>query len=71
LVGKLEERILLGRSRRRWENSDKIDFGGIVWVCVKWINLAEDSTSMKLRVFGNSSVAEWREVSEKGLCSME
>jgi hypothetical protein len=31
LVGKLEEKIPLGRSRRRWEDNIKMDLKGTGW----------------------------------------
>jgi hypothetical protein len=39
LVGKLEEKRLLGRPRRRWVDNIRIDLG---WGDVDWIGLAKD-----------------------------
>jgi hypothetical protein len=56
LVGKPEEKRLLGRPTRRWEN--KCGSYGIDWECVDWIHLDQDrnewrflvNTVMNLRV---------------------
>jgi hypothetical protein len=58
LVGKPEGRRPLGRPRRRWVGNIKMDLGGIGWVDVDWIDLAQDrdqwralvNTLMNLRV---------------------
>jgi hypothetical protein len=42
LVGKPERKKSLGRPRRRWEGNIKIDFREIEWVCMDWIDLAQD-----------------------------
>jgi hypothetical protein len=42
LVGKPEEKRLLGRSRRMWECNNKIDLREIEWGGMEWINLAQD-----------------------------
>jgi hypothetical protein len=44
LVGKPEEKRLLGRPRRRWEDGIKIDLREIGWGGggVEWIHLAQD-----------------------------
>jgi hypothetical protein len=42
LVGKPEGRRPLRRSRRRWVNNIRIDFGEIGWDGVDWIDLAQD-----------------------------
>jgi len=57
LVGKLEGKRTLGRPRRRWENSIKMDLRGVVGVG-DWMELAKNrdrcralvNTVMKLRV---------------------
>jgi hypothetical protein len=62
LVGKLEEKRTLGRSRRRWEDGIKIDLREICWG-VDWIRLAQDryrwravvSAVMNLRVLAPRS----------------
>jgi hypothetical protein len=41
LVGKPESKRPLGRPRRRWVDSIKIDFREISWGGMDWINLAE------------------------------
>jgi hypothetical protein len=41
-VGKPEGKIPLGRPRRRWENSIKIDVREIGWGAMEWIDLAQD-----------------------------
>jgi hypothetical protein len=42
LVGKPEGKRPLGRPRRRWENSIKMDHREIGWGGMDWINLAQD-----------------------------
>jgi hypothetical protein len=42
LVGKPEAKEPLERPRQRWESNNKIYMKGIGWVCVDWIDLAED-----------------------------
>jgi hypothetical protein len=41
LVGKLEERSLLERPRRRWKDNIKIDLQEVVCGCMGWIELAQ------------------------------
>jgi hypothetical protein len=41
LVGKLEGRGPLGRPRRRWEDSIRMDVREIGWEVVEWIHLAQ------------------------------
>jgi hypothetical protein len=58
LVGKPEGNRLLGRPRRRWVDSIKMDLGEIGWDGMDWIELAQDrdqcralvNTVMNLRV---------------------
>jgi hypothetical protein len=58
LMGKLEEKRLLGRSRRTWMDNIEIDLREIEWDGVDWIDLAQDrdqwrafvDTVMNLRV---------------------
>jgi hypothetical protein len=58
LVGKSEGKRPLGRPRRRWEDSVKMDFRDIGWGDMDWIDLAEDrdqwralvKTVMNLRI---------------------
>jgi hypothetical protein len=57
-VGKPEGKRLLGRQRRRWVDSIKMDLGEIGWNGRDWIELAQDrdqwralvNTVMNLRV---------------------
>jgi hypothetical protein len=57
-VGKLEEKRPLGRRRRRWVDSIKMDLREIGWEGMDWIDLAQDrdqwralvNTVMNLRV---------------------
>jgi hypothetical protein len=57
-VGKPEGRIPLGRPRRRWEDSIKMDLREIRWDGMDWIDLTQDrdrwralvNTVMYLRV---------------------
>jgi hypothetical protein len=58
LVGKPEEKRLLGRPKRRWEDKIRMDIREIIWKSVDWIQLGQDSdqwralvdTIMKLQV---------------------
>jgi hypothetical protein len=58
LVGKLEGKRPLGRSRRRWEDNTRMDLRDIGWGGMDWIDLAQDrdqwmalvNTVMNLRV---------------------
>jgi hypothetical protein len=58
LVGKPEERKTLGRPRCRWEEKIRMDLREVEYVCVDWLELAQDrdrwlalvSAVMKLRV---------------------
>jgi hypothetical protein len=50
LVGKSEEKRILGRLRRRWENIIKMGMRGIEWVGMYWINLAEDREQWRVLV---------------------
>ena len=42
LVGNPEGKRPLGRPRRRWEDNIKIEFQGVGWGDVDWIDLAQD-----------------------------
>jgi hypothetical protein len=42
LVGKLEGKRPLGRSRRRLVDNIRMDVGGVGWGDVDWIGLAKD-----------------------------
>jgi hypothetical protein len=52
LVGKTEEKRLLGRSRRKWEDGIRMDLREIGWGSVEWIQLAQDRG--RLRTFVNT-----------------
>jgi hypothetical protein len=52
LVGKPEERRPLGRPRRRWEDSIKIDLQEVECGGVDWIELAQDRHSWRAFVKG-------------------
>jgi hypothetical protein len=41
-VGKSEGKRQLGRPRRRWEDTIRMDLGGITWGGMDWIDLAQD-----------------------------
>jgi hypothetical protein len=41
-IGKPEGKILLGMSRRRWEDNIKMDLRKIVWEGVDWMRLVQD-----------------------------
>jgi hypothetical protein len=41
-VGKPEEKRPLGRRRRRWVDSIKMDLGEIGWGGIDWMDLAQD-----------------------------
>jgi hypothetical protein len=41
-VGNPEEKRLLGKLRRRWENNIKMDFRKVVYGGMDWIELAQD-----------------------------
>jgi hypothetical protein len=41
-VGNPEGKRPLGRPRRRWVNNNKMDVREIRWVCVDWIDMAQD-----------------------------
>jgi hypothetical protein len=42
-VGKPEEKMLLGRPRRRWEDNIKMDLQEVGVGCGDWIESAQDS----------------------------
>jgi hypothetical protein len=58
LIGKSEGKKPLGRPRRRWEDSIRMNLTGIVWESGYWMHLAQDrnqwmtlvNTVMNLRV---------------------
>jgi len=43
LVGKPQGKILLGRSRRRWESNIRMDLREIGWEVLDWVHLAQNS----------------------------
>jgi hypothetical protein len=45
LSEKLEGKRSFGRLRNRWEGNIRMNFRGIGWEVVEWINLAQDRTS--------------------------
>jgi hypothetical protein len=42
LVRKPEGNVPLGRSRRRWEDNNRLDLREIGWEVVDWIHLVQD-----------------------------
>jgi len=50
LVGKSEEKRLLGRPRRRWEDNIKMDFQEMGFRVVDWIRLAQDKDRWRVLV---------------------
>jgi hypothetical protein len=50
LVGRPEGRRPLGRPRRRWENSIKMDLQEVGWDVVAWIDMAQDRDSWRALV---------------------
>jgi hypothetical protein len=51
LVGKPEERRLLGRPRRRrWVDNVRIGLGEVGWLDVDWIGLAQDRNRWRATV---------------------
>jgi hypothetical protein len=50
LVGKPERKRPLGRPRRRWEDSVRMDLREIGWGGMDWIDLAQDSDQWRALV---------------------
>ena len=50
LVGKPDERRPLGRPRRRWEDTIKMDLQEVGRGCVDWMELAQDRDSWRALV---------------------
>jgi hypothetical protein len=50
LVRKPEEKIPLGRPRRRWVDNIRMDLGEVGWGGVDWIVLAKDRTRWRALV---------------------
>jgi len=50
LVGKLDGKRPLGRSRRRWENNIKMDLQQVGCGGMDWIDLAQDKDRMRALV---------------------
>ena len=42
LLGRTDGKRPLGRPRHRWEDNIKIDFKGVVWGGMDWIDLTKD-----------------------------
>jgi hypothetical protein len=51
LVGKPEGRRPLGRPRRRWEDTIKMDLREVGWGGVGWIDLAQDRDRWRALVY--------------------
>ena len=41
-MGRPERKSALGRHKRRWESSNKMDLHEVEWRCMDWIALAQD-----------------------------
>jgi hypothetical protein len=50
LAGKPEEKIPLGRSRRRWVDNIRMDLGEVGWGDVNWIGLTQDRSRWRALV---------------------
>jgi hypothetical protein len=48
--GKPEGKRPLGRSRRSWEDNNKMDLQEVRWRVMDWIDLAEDRDRWRARV---------------------
>jgi hypothetical protein len=57
LVGKPERKIPLGRPRRRWVDTIRMDLGEVGWGEVDWIGLAKDRN--RWRALVNSVLNFW------------
>jgi hypothetical protein len=53
LVGSLEGKIQLGRSKFRWEDDIRMDFREIGWEGVDWMHLAQDRDQWQTCEYGN------------------
>jgi hypothetical protein len=49
LVENPERKRSLGRSRRRWEDTIKIDFRDLIWVDVQWVNQFKIGANARLQ----------------------
>jgi hypothetical protein len=56
VLGKPEEKIPLGRPRRRWEDNIKADLQEVGCGDMDWIELAQDRDSLLARVNGVMNV---------------
>ena len=65
LVGKPEERRLLGGPSRRWEDNIKMDLREVGCGCVDWIELAQDRDRWRALV---SAVMNLRFCTMQGIC---
>jgi hypothetical protein len=54
LAGMLEGKRPLGRPRRRWVDSIRMDLGEVGWGDVDWIGLAKDTRRNRRRALVNS-----------------
>jgi hypothetical protein len=50
LVGKLEGKRLLGRPKRRWLYTIKMDVDDVRWGGMDWIDLAQDNDKLRALV---------------------
>ena len=50
LMGEPEGRIPQGRSRRRWEDNNRMDLREVGCGCVEWMELAKDRDSWRALV---------------------
>jgi hypothetical protein len=50
LVRRREEKRPLGRHKRRWEDSIKMDLQEVGWGGINWIDLAQDRESWQANV---------------------
>jgi hypothetical protein len=69
LVGTLERKRLLGRSRRRWEDNIKMDLQEVgLWIVPSWLRIGAVGGFHKMQ--GISLLSANRLASQEGLCSV-